>query len=464
MFSKSATEYHFQGRELKQCFLFESQFSSHCLDLRQSKVLEKILFHLLPEVMQFLLLGCVLCFNVIDSTTTTRTANQRITRNIVFPQQTDKRDSCTTPSERTGNCIPVLQCRQLVEARNMDLMRKSICGFEGKAPRVCCPMREADDAWTPETDDPVLDLGRGFTQPSTNVISHSDIIPNTRTTLPTTPFNGSAKDGRRRKTIFPSECGRSFATFRRIVGGQESVVGAWPWMALIYYIRRTGKSAECGGALITTKHIITAAHCIVSSRRGRTMSPRQLMVRLGEHDIESGNDGATPVDFAVRFVIKFDSFDFRTFQNDIAILVLNSTVKFGRHIAPICLPFDVFKGENLTNKNAFTAGWGTLSYGGAASTKLREIQIRIWENSQCKAVFRREVPITAANICAGDGDKDACRGDSGGPLMMAHTDGKFYLVGIVSFGKKCAEPGVPGVYCRISNFLEWIEQQVENTM
>ncbi|GFU39709.1 proclotting enzyme [Trichonephila clavipes] len=100
---------------------------------------------------------------------------------------------------------------------------------------------------------------------------------------------------------------------------------------------------------------------------------------------------------------------------------------------------------------------------GPASPKLREVQIRIWENSRCKDVFRREVPITSANVCAGDGDKDACRGDSGGPLMLAHTDGKFYLVGIVSFGKKCANPGVPGVYCRISHFLDWIEQQVEST-
>ncbi|GFY73834.1 proclotting enzyme [Trichonephila inaurata madagascariensis] len=234
-------------------------------------------------------------------------------------------------------------------------------------------------------------------------------------------------------------------------------------MALIYYIRRSGKSAECGGTLITTKHVITAAHCVVSSRRGKTMSPRQLLVRLGDYDIESDNDGATPVDYPVRSVIKFNTFDIRTFQNDIAILVLNSTVEFGKHIYPICLPFDVFTGEDLANKNAFTAGWGTISYGGPASPKLREVQIRIWENSRCKVVFRREVPITSANVCAGDGDKDACRGDSGGPLMLAHTDGKFYLVGIVSFGKKCADPGVPGVYCRISHFLDWIEQQVEST-
>ncbi|GBL87547.1 Proclotting enzyme [Araneus ventricosus] len=408
--------------------------------------------------MQLWIFGCVFLLKTVDASSVWH----RIARQVIFPRSSSPGGSCTTPTERSGTCIPVLQCRRLVQARNMDLMRKSMCGFEGKAPRVCCPVRDEDDL-TMEPEGSLPDIGRGFEQNSTSVPSDSNVTDSSSKPETTQEFNRTIKEGRRRTSIFPSECGRTLVTFRRIVGGQESVIGAWPWMALIYYIRRNRKTAECGGALITTKHIITAAHCIVSSRRGNTMSPRQLLVRLGDHDIESDSEGATPVDFAVRSVIKFDGFDLRTFQNDIAILLLSSSVQFGRNIAPICLPFNVFK-EDLSNRNAFTAGWGTISYGGPASSKLREVQLRIWENPQCKVVFRREVPITGANVCAGDGDKDACRGDSGGPLMLAHTDGRFYLIGIVSFGKKCAEPGVPGVYARTSHFLDWIEQQVENTI
>ncbi|XP_055928481.1 proclotting enzyme-like [Argiope bruennichi] len=415
--------------------------------------------------MQLWFFGCVFLLKIIDASPFWH----RVARQVIFPRSSSHDDSCKTPTERSGACIPVLQCRSLIQARNMDLMRKSICGFEGKAPRVCCPARTDDDI-AQETEVLSPDIRRGFEQNSTSLPSDSNVTvtssastnkADARNLRNLTLNNESSED--ERKNIFPTECGRTLVTFRRIVGGQESVIGAWPWMALIYFIRRSGRSAECGGVVVTSKHVVTAAHCIVSSRRGNTMSPRQLMVRLGDHDIESDNEGATPVDFAVVSVIKFEGFDLRTFQNDIAILVLNTTIQFGKNIAPICLPFDVFKGD-LSNRNAFTAGWGTISYGGPASSKLQEVQLRIWENPRCKVVFRREVPITGANVCAGDGDKDACRGDSGGPLMLAHTDGRFYLIGIVSFGKKCAEPGVPGVYARISHFIDWIVQQVEKTM
>ena len=53
--------------------------------------------------------------------------------------------------------------------------------------------------------------------------------------------------------------------------------------------------------------------------------------------------------------------------------------------------------------------------------------------------------------------KDACHDDSGGPLVIESTEGKFELVGITSWGKGCGEPNQPGVYTRVSSFLSWIE-------
>ncbi|XP_035210949.1 proclotting enzyme-like [Stegodyphus dumicola] len=264
--------------------------------------------------------------------------------------------------------------------------------------------------------------------------------------------------------LLPQECGQSKATFRRIVGGQDSVIGAWPWMAVLYYITPRGRSAECGGVLITEKHILTAAHCVVISRSGATINPRRIAVVLGDYDIESDDDGVVPVQRRVHSIIKYNSFDLRTFQHDIAILILNSAVEFNSNVACVCLPFETFHGDDLAERNAFVAGWGTTSYGGPASAKLQEVQLKIWENNKCKQVFRRDVPITQVNLCAGDGSKDSCRGDSGGPMMLAGADGRFYLVGIVSFGKKCAEPGYPGVYTRVSHYLDWIRKHIEETL
>ncbi|GIX78729.1 hypothetical protein CDAR_554711 [Caerostris darwini] len=54
------------------------------------------------------------------------------------------------------------------------------------------------------------------------------------------------------------------------------------------------------------------------------------------------------------------------------------------------------------------------------------------------------------------------QGDSGGPLLFEFARGYFVLVGIVSFGYKCAEPNFPGVYTRVSSFLPWITQNIKN--
>ncbi|MCL4125609.1 UNVERIFIED_CONTAM: hypothetical protein GTU68_027589 [Idotea baltica] len=61
-------------------------------------------------------------------------------------------------------------------------------------------------------------------------------------------------------------------------------------------------------------------------------------------------------------------------------------------------------------------------------------------------------------ICAGwkEGRKDSCKGDSGGPLLRQSQDGKWYVYGLVSFGKGCARRGFPGVYTKVNHFKQWI--------
>lgn len=76
--------------------------------------------------------------------------------------------------------------------------------------------------------------------------------------------------------------------------------------------------------------------------------------------------------------------------------------------------------------------------------------------SKCKSPEDNDNSV----ICAGyrDGGKDACQGDSGGPFMCPNPKNpeQWYLAGIVSHGEGCARPNEPGVYSRVSAYMEWI--------
>lgn len=85
-------------------------------------------------------------------------------------------------------------------------------------------------------------------------------------------------------------------------------------------------------------------------------------------------------------------------------------------------------------------------------------------NDQCKKAFTafKTVQIDERVLCAGylQGRKDSCQGDSGGPLIAAYQS-QFYQVGVVSYGFRCAAEGYPGVYTRVTAFLDWIERNLD---
>ncbi|XP_013792928.1 proclotting enzyme-like, partial [Limulus polyphemus] len=232
--------------------------------------------------------------------------------------------------------------------------------------------------------------------------------------------------------------------------------------AVIYFDERGIKRPECGGTLVTNKHVITATHCGLNKEKTAFLPAKDFSVRLGEHNLFSTNDDSNPVDFPIKSVKYHEDFEVKTFKNDIAILTIDGTVTFTKRIHPVCLPYNYLRHEDLAEKRPYVAGWGTVAYDGPSSSVLREVQVPIWKHEDCRKAYEKEIPITDKYMCAGyaNGGKDACQGDSGGPLMLPANDTFFYLVGIVSFGKKCALPNYPGVYTRVTEFLDWIEANI----
>ncbi|GFX86002.1 proclotting enzyme [Trichonephila clavipes] len=232
--------------------------------------------------------------------------------------------------------------------------------------------------------------------------------------------------------------------------------------AVVFVEKRNGaRSPDCGAALVTQRHVITAAHCVVTGRSVTTMSPRQLTVRLGAHDLRDNNE-ADAIDISVDAVRRHEQFDPRTYKNDIAVLRLSRPVQFSNATSPVCLPYDSLRNEDLTGKTSTVTGFGTIAFNGPSSDVLMEASFDIQDQEYCRRAYIRELNITEEYMCAGtaDGSKDSCQGDSGGPLVTVGKENRYYLVGVVSFGKLCAQPGYPGVYTRVTKYLTWLRMNL----
>ncbi|XP_055308154.1 venom protease-like [Sitodiplosis mosellana] len=248
-----------------------------------------------------------------------------------------------------------------------------------------------------------------------------------------------------------------------VVGGINSPQGGYPWMALLGYVNNLGEQSwKCGGSLITSRHVLTAAHCVI-----RTLT----LARFGEHDINSDQDGPVQ-DININRKNRHPNFNKRLGTNDIAILHLEHDVIFSNRVRPICIPTDEpMLSRSFVGETVSVAGWGRLQEGGRSSNVLQKLQLPVLNNFECKERFRTQGRLLSEDqfdnsiICAGDlnGGHDSCQGDSGGPMMYpVQVGGRslFYQIGIISYGIGCARVDTPGVYTRVSEFIDWIQDEI----
>lgn len=242
------------------------------------------------------------------------------------------------------------------------------------------------------------------------------------------------------------ECGVSNQE-NRIVGGRPTGVNRYPWIARIVY----DGHYHCGASLLTEEFVITAAHCVRKLKRSK------IRVILGDHDVSTTAEIPAMMR-AVSSIIRHKSFDADTFNHDIALLKLRKPVEFTKHIRPVCLP----KSRDPAGRTGTVVGWGRTSEGGMLPTVVQEVEVPILTQNQCKAMKYRASRITNYMLCAGKGTQDSCQGDSGGPLLI-HSGDKYEIVGIVSWGVGCGRPGYPGVYTRVSKYVKWLRNNLEES-
>ena len=86
-----------------------------------------------------------------------------------------------------------------------------------------------------------------------------------------------------------------------------------------------------------------------------------LVVELGEHDISGKTEHMATNQIKVKRVVVHRDYKAPTFENDIAILELEDSIRRQPHIVPICMPETT--DEVYEGKMGIVSGWGRLEYG-----------------------------------------------------------------------------------------------------
>ncbi|XP_044001669.1 chymotrypsin-1-like [Aphidius gifuensis] len=231
---------------------------------------------------------------------------------------------------------------------------------------------------------------------------------------------------------------------KKIVNGKWANIGEFPYMVSI----RSGGSHSCGGSILDSTHILTAAHCITDDGPGKWS-----IINLKNLQILTGTILAYPLFpslYRVKHAYVHENYDqHNVYANDIAILTLEKPISFNAYQKPIPLPeVDVPAGAKVT-----LSGWGSLSYPAGALNQpafMRKLETEVISNTLCRSVVHKD--IVSQQLCTfKQSGYGACHGDSGGPFVYNNT-----VVSVISFVSNGCARGKPDVGGRLIKYTKYL--------
>ena len=357
-------------------------------------------------------------------------------------------------------CINIHQCASYQTKHQILRHRPKPCSFSGLTPQVCCEEDKVLGLPTAET----VTEGPPSEEP---VTEHPARLPE-QCGRPRS-IHRFIRFKRQAPVPLEQPSASSFEAFSQFgsteepvgaIGGIDAVIGKWPWMVLFGRWTDAGLGSWfCGGTLITDRHVLTAAHCLRPEEAGT------VGALIGDNDL-SRQDEVDHQQRNVSGIVRHPHY--LGSQNDLAVVRLAAPVRLTQDVSPICLPP---AGAEHRRQDVEMAGWGLLEFAGEPSDILQEVALRVADLAACEAAYRRVPQFEArfpggfqdTKVCAESRDgepRDACRGDSGGPLMVRLENNTYQLVGVVSAGVGCGNPEFPGLYTKVSAYIDWIVSQL----
>ncbi|XP_031566000.1 uncharacterized protein LOC116301129 isoform X2 [Actinia tenebrosa] len=244
----------------------------------------------------------------------------------------------------------------------------------------------------------------------------------------------------------------------------------WPWHIGLYKQTNEKNKLICGGALISNRWVLTAAHCFYEIQRSPTriwhqkdISPAtKYSVVAGDHNIHQ-NDLSEQTRFASEILIHPNYRHAPYYENDIALIQLNQSVTFSPYVRTVCLPEKSERPLTKQGRLISVPGWGRSQHS-LFSPILKYSVFKIQSDNKCdqSTTYFFNSSVT---FCSGDGKglTDTCKGDSGGSLVRKVLRKGVYRwvsVGLVSWGEGCAVKDKYGYNTRIEAFIDWIQQKI----
>lgn len=309
-----------------------------------------------------------------------------------------------------GACTSAEHCVEVIKDFQRGI-QPQICSYIDTRPIVCCPFRDAtlqSSTRSPSTFDYASSTASSSGIPAaTSRISAIKCEEYAQLGVKRDIVGAFSVGERVNSTVEKPKCDRSGGF---IVGGTRTKVGEYPHMAAIGWHEDDGTvQFKCGGSLISYRFVMTAAHC--TSQRKKKPS----IIRLGEQNIKSDNDGADIQDIAIEAILRHPKYQAISKYDDIALLRLERQVFITDNVRPACL----WQTKFIDYSIAVATGWGLTRDRGQPSDELLKVSLKFFDNKQCDSFFERfnalKNGIVESQLCAGDekDEKDTCQGDSG---------------------------------------------------